>query len=178
MPTTFTVPDSGTEVWQIAKRLIANEESFRHLRDVELTYEILFAWNDEGQPLKHHGYPALAVIKINSYQDRVEGKADCTVKIDGKEWGEWNPTKREAVLHHEFLHLEVVMDKSKDKKTGEVTVHGPKSDDIGRPKLKIRLHDFEVGIFKETAEKYRGDSGDVQQIEPLVQWVQTTLNFG
>jgi hypothetical protein len=178
MPTTYNRADLGEEIYQVAEAVISREGSLKDIREAEVTYDFLMARNPEGPAVKLHGYDCTAIIKINSYKDRVQGKADCTIVVDESEWDRMGREEREGLLHHEFLHLEVVRDKTKDKKTGAVTVHGPKTDDAGRPKLKMRLHDFQVGIFKETAEKYRDKSVDVQQIEPLVQWVQTTLNFG
>lgn len=177
MPTTLSTPDKGAEIYRIAAAVIDKKGSLKDMREAGVTYDFLFAHNSEGPAVKLHGYPCAATIKINSYEKRVEGHADCVVKVDAHEWGRMDLVEREALLFHEFLHLVVVKDKEKDKKTGAVTIHGPKTDDLGRPKLKMNLHDFQVGIFKEVIEDYGQKSLDAKQIAPLVQWAQGELDF-
>lgn len=118
-----------------------------HLADAGVTVGLLLAVPKEGQEgpaLKLHGYPALAVVKVNSLKDRVEGKPDCTVQLDGEAWKDLPDARRRAVLDHELTHVVVQRDAD-----GRV-----KTDDAGRPKLKLRLHDMQVGGFEEVVKRH------------------------
>jgi hypothetical protein len=61
---------------------------------------------------------------------------------------------------------------AKNKRTGEIQL-----DDEGRPKLRIRPHDFEFGWFARTAELYGEESYEVSQAREIVaaQFVQAFL---
>ena len=96
----------------------------------------------------------MATIKINSYRDRVEGKADVTITIDGHHWDELSDAELAAVLDHELTHLELVIEED-----GSVS-----RDDIDRPKLRMRKHDFQIGGFNEVAKRHKADSLEVQAV--------------
>lgn len=120
-----------------------------------------------GGGLKHHGYASHAAIKVNSLKDRAEGKADCTIELDGDNYAEWKPQEKAAIVHHELLHLELVKDEG-----GRV-----EKDDLGRPKLKIRLHDIEIGGFTEIIEQYRESAPEAQAIANAAEYVQGMFKF-
>lgn len=118
--------------------------------------------------LAWHGYPAAAVVKINSLKDRVEGKADCTVTLNDDGEGGWlgrREQERAAVIDHELTHLYLVKD---DKGNVE-------EDDAGRPKLKMRLHDIQIGGFAEIIERHRESAIEAQQLWDNSKWVQGDL---
>ncbi len=103
---------------------------------------------------------------MNSHLDRVAGKADADLKIDEENWNGLTDRQREALLHHELLHLEVKSDEE-----GHV-----QTDDCGRPKLKIRPHDWEAGGFNQVAEAYREDSPEAIALAGLAkEWVRLDL---
>ena len=106
----------------------------------------------KGPAIKHHGYAAAAVVRIVSQKDRVSGMPDAMIDIDGDAWPEWTEQRQRAVLDHELHHLEVVKEDS-----GAV-----KLDDCNRPKLKMRLHDFEIGGFAEIAKRYKEEALEVE----------------
>lgn len=109
-----------------------------------------------GPALKEHGYPVAALIKVNSYDDRVQGKADATIKLDDLWWEEHTGEKeRRALLYQRLLCLLLDLDQD-----GQV-----KLDDAMRPRLKTRKYDATVGIFRESAEVYGEDSQDVQMVQ-------------
>lgn len=131
--------------------------------------------DDEPIPaLKHHGYPAAAVVKINSLSDREQGMKDATITIDEYTWQEKSDAEKLAILDHELAHLELKYDTS-GQGTGALI-----RDDLGRPKMKIRLHDFEFGGFHHIAERHGPQSGEVQFINGLAEakWVQQVLFKG
>lgn len=102
-----------------------------------------------GPAIKHHGIKALAKVRIVSLRDRAHGLPDAEILIDGDEWPMLSRQQRIALFDHELTHLELA---------GE-------TDDLGRPKLKIRQHDFQVGWFHEVAERHGSSSIEVQQAQ-------------
>ena len=112
-----------------------------------------------------------AIVKINSLKDRVEGKADATILLDGYQWDhEMSEDQRKAVLDHEVMHLMLERDGE-----GQIV-----ADDIGRPKLKMRLHDFHFGGFHAIAERHGPHSVEHAAVKSLgeVGWVQGVLQWG
>lgn len=149
----------------------ADDESVELLRDVMVAYhprlaeagvrvEFLEAFaprgkngEPKGPALKHHGYPALAVVKPTSHKDRVAGEADAILSIDGDRWPELTDARKRALLDHELTHLELVV------REGEIQL-----DDCHRPKLKTRPHDFEVGILDDVIRRHGADSFDADAL--------------
>ena len=101
--------------------------------------------------VKLHGYPCYATIGIIPYKQRVDKRADAEITIDESKWKDMPETQQRALLDHEITHLEVVRDEDGFLKT----------DDAGRPKLKMRLHDWQLGGFRVIAQRYGADALDV-----------------
>lgn len=130
------------------------------LADVGLLIDVVLAHSkldDDGNPtgpaLKHHGIPAAAVVKVNKLKDRVLGRGDAEIILDGDKWDEIDFEEKAAILDHELTHLVVVRDKA-----GDVAV-----DDLRRPKLKLRPHTWEFGWFDDVAHRHGAASLEVQQ---------------
>ncbi len=124
--------------------------------------------NPKGPALKHHGVPSAAIIKINSLKDRVQGKEDCTMEIDGDLWPDRPEKEKNGIFHHELQHVEV--QKEEDGST--------KLDDANRPKIKLRPHDMEFGIFYSTIDVYGSDCIDSQHLAGAAKkWKQLDLPF-
>jgi hypothetical protein len=143
---TYTKDDGAAAT--VADRLL--KLFYRDLEEAEVTIEILHASGG----LKHHGYAAAATVKINSLKDRAAGLADCRIILDGDGWEKWDTKRRQAVLDHELFHLEVQRDQEDEIK----------SDDLGRPKLRLKLHDHQLGIFEEIILRNKEHSIDAQVI--------------
>lgn len=111
-----------------------------------------------GPGIKLRGTTAYACIRVSSLEERVAGRADAVMWIDGDSYKSWQAGTLHAIIDHELTHLDLVT----DPKTEEVVV-----DDAGRTKLKLRPHDFEVGWFDEVAERHAGDSIEVRQASTL-----------
>lgn len=109
---------------------------------------------DSGPPLKHNGYPAAAVVEVTKVKQRLFGMPDAVIWIDKEHWEDLNETEQDALLDHELTHLEIAKDKE-----GEL-----KSDDQGRPVLKIRLHDFQIGGFDSVVRRWGAGSLEQQQV--------------
>jgi Putative phage metallopeptidase len=113
------------------------------------------------------GYPAAACIKITSYKDRVKGLCDAELRIDHAWWEGHNQDECKALLDHELTHLVIVEDK-----------YGrPKRDQAGRPRLKMRLHDMQVGWFHSIARRHGRDSAEWQQAQKLMEPACTKIYF-
>ncbi len=110
-----------------------------------------------GPALKHHGYPAAAIVRIKSQRDRVAGSPDAVVEVDGDRWPDWTPQEKAALLDHELQHLSLARGKE-----GEILV-----DDCFRPKLKMRPHDFQLGIFEAVIDRHGINSLDAQGYRDL-----------
>lgn len=116
--------------------------------------------------LADNGYPVAATIKITSLKDRVLGVADAVITIDAASWSELDEAGRLALLDHELCHLTV---RGGDKgivgldRDGQLDRH-PRCDDHGRPVLKIRRHDWQLGGFREIAKRHGSKSLDVRAV--------------
>lgn len=111
--------------------------------------------NDQTAPaIQVRGKEAYACIRITKLEERVAGRRDAVMWIDGDRWQAWPEATLTAIIDHELTHLEL----AEDPKTGEIQL-----DDAGRVKLKMRQHDFEVGWFDEIAERHAEASIEVMQ---------------
>ena len=124
------------------------------LDEAGVTVESLWAVGE----LKHHGYPAAAVIKIMSQEQRAAGSSDCRLKVSLEVWDEATDMQREALLMHELEHLVLLREEN-----GAV-----KTDDCHRPRLKCKLHDWELGGFASIAERYGDDAMEVRAARQVV----------
>lgn len=109
-----------------------------------------------GDGITVRGRAALACIRITKLEERVAGRGDAIIHIDGDKYKQWTPKHFDAILDHELTHLEL---------TDEVF---PEYDDAGRLRLRMRPHDFEVGWFAEVAERHGEFSAEAQQAATLV----------
>lgn len=92
------------------------------------------------------------------FLDRIEGKHDATVKIDSLWWEEHqDDEQRNALLDHETHHLVLARDED-----GKV-----KYDDAGRPKLKMRQHDMELGLFWDVIQRHGEKAVEVEVYKPI-----------
>jgi hypothetical protein len=153
-PKTYTV--AGADVTDLAAKLMSSKHEELIKAKVTVTYIMVTPpCNEEGEitgpAIKVHGWQAQACIKINSTKDRVAGKADCDCFIDADAWKEKSERERMALLHHELMHIMTT----------------DKIDDNGRPKLKMRPHDAEIGIFWDSINDFGQESPDKQAVDNL-----------
>ncbi len=127
--------------------------------DILMTQEIEPETGEVLPTLKHNKYPAVAVIKETSLKERALGLADALLIIDAVRWDELGDKEREATLDHELQHLEVQVDAESEE---------PKLDDLQRPKLKLRLHDWELGGFTAVAQRHGKHAIEVKAVRACV----------
>lgn len=133
-----------------------------------VTVNALQAWPK--LELRLHGYPVLAFIKINSVKERVQGLADATIVINGFAWQHLTGGKKTALIDHELQHLSLVL----KKKSSDAKV-----DSHGRPKLRMRRHDWQLGGFAAVAERHGVDALEVAHVrEVMGNYRQLLLNWG
>ncbi len=138
-----------------ANALIERHAALHDLWKCELKIDYLYATNDTGDAVSHRGYPALAVVRIVNLKDRTKGMGDAEITIDAAKYMKMTERQQDALLHHELHHLIIVSDEE-----GHV-----KLDDQGRPKLKMRKHDYDFGLFTDIAEIYGMDSPEVTNMK-------------
>lgn len=154
MGKTYEPVDPETEA------LIAKVRKEHHcvLENCGVTIGALFVAKEskegDAQPaLRRHGFPVAAQIQITSLADRVRGVADAKLTIDRFVWDRLPAASRLALIDHELAHLLTV---DGDDEQGR--------DDIGRPKLRIRPHDYELTGFTDVAERHGEASMEVRSL--------------
>lgn len=147
MGKTYTEPDAG--FLNIANAVLKKHHQRLVEAGVEIKWLLVHASRDKetddptGPALKLHGYPCRAIIKIYSLKDRAAGCADALCLVDGDDYLAWSDGELESVIDHEICHLELVVGKE-----------GVAVDDLGRPKLTMRLHDWQLGGFEEICKRH------------------------
>jgi hypothetical protein len=144
------------------------KENHGDLHAAGVTITALIARSEEGPAIKVRGSEAAGSIRITKLAERTLGLGDALMTLDGERMDAWTSKRLQAVIDHELRHLML----AKNKKTGQIQL-----DDEGRPKLRIRPHDFEFGWFARTAELYGEESYEVSQAREIVaaQFVQNFL---
>lgn len=146
------------------------------LAEAGVTVDLLWTEDTNGKPFLVSGYPAIARVRICSLDERVAGRADAEIVLDRGEWMGLEQAEQVAVMDHELTHLVLVYEKMGRVVTGTV-----KRDDHNRPRLKMRRHDYQVGGFRDIAERHRSHSQEWQQAvaaESLLNsWRQLELAF-
>src|ERR1700676_1607682 len=154
--------EAPLEVAERAKALV--EKHHFDLNNNSVRIDFIFAnatMNDDGvptgPPVSHNGYPALGIARILGLKDRVMGRGDGEIVIDGDRWPNLSPEKQDALLDHELEHFQLKFDKY-----GAVVL-----DDSHRPKLKVKKHDHQFGWFDSIARRHGMHSIEVNQFRAL-----------
>jgi len=136
-----------------------------HLRDAALTTDVLLAYGPKdadgdlvGPAIKRHGTTCAAQVRIINLRDRVAGRSDVEIMLDGDRIDEWSDEQLAAIIDHELTHLEL-----------KVADEGVKRDDIERPCLRLREHDHEFGWFDSVARRHGEHAIEVQQARQLLE---------
>lgn len=165
--------DRGADVLKVLQKAL--KEFHPDLVEAKVTIDCLFAFgpdDDEGViPVKLHGYPCQAVVRRTGLKERAKGCADAEIVIDEGNWNSLHVNEQLALIDHELEHLVVV------KKDGEI-----QRDDLGRPKLKMKLHDYEIGGFENVTKRHKDASAEVRNYKAFHdkhgQYLMDFLNAG
>lgn len=128
-------------------------------RKVKIDYVFAFAERDEvtlevtGNALTKNGCKALGIARKISLKDRALGRGDAEIAIDGDWWQDADEAERSALLDHELHHL----------------IATEKRDDIGRPIIKLRPHDYEFGWFRVVAARHGSASQERKQARTMME---------
>lgn len=144
----------------MATSILCEFPSHKPLLDARVTTDYVFAYAEldekTGEPIgdaiKHNGVKALGLCRKIPLKDRALGRADTEITLDGQWWESASDEDRRALLDHELHHIAVKTDK-----------RGLVRDDIGRPMVQLRKHDFEVGWFTVIASRHGAHSQEQQQ---------------
>jgi hypothetical protein len=141
-------------VHEMAREILERHHPELRLPDKSFVRLCILIAADPDKPdesaVKCHGYPAQAVVSVIPYKQRVDKRADAEIIIDQRNWENLTEPQQRAVLDHEITHLEFVIEDNIVK-----------TDDQGRPKLRLRLHDYTVEGFRTIARRYGDDAPEV-----------------
>lgn len=126
------------------------EQFHAHLIDtVKIDYVLAFGdpqkTGGHSPAIKHGGYPALGVCRIVNLKDRAKGNGDVEITLDA-DWLDDPATtdaQKLALLDHELHHIQLRYD-------GDGALI---TDDLNRPKIKMRKHDRQFGWFDAVAAR-------------------------
>lgn len=147
---------------EVMRRLKLAMDQWHHdLANARVNIGVIMAANPkDGPAVSHGGYPALASVKVVPLKDRITKGYDAEMLIDASFWKTTTEETRMALLDHELSHLELKKPKERkqDKKKkvdaeeegaddDDDTIAGQSFlvDDIGRPILKMKKGDWNVG---------------------------------
>jgi hypothetical protein len=160
-----TYQKANPEVRDMADSLLEEFTTYKPLLEAKVKIDFMFAYAERGeddQPkgfaLTRRGVRVLGITRKLGIKDRVMGRGDCEVCLDGDWWESETPLRRRALLDHELHHLEVVTD------ADGVVIR----DDLKRPKLKLRKHDIEVGWFAIVAGRHGSASIEMEQAKSIM----------
>lgn len=136
-------------------KLVINEllkaDQHEELRCHKVKVVALFVYDEDsdGEPtgtaLTMNGYPAAAVVRLTSLKERAHKLGDVELLIDGARWDKLDEQQRIALIDHELTHVRV----RTERETGELL-----TDAQGRPKLRMRRHDIQIGGFNDVIERH------------------------
>ena len=117
----------------------ATNDDHKRLTDHQVTVDVLMAEStkDGKSALSLHGYPAKAIARITPYRQRVQGMADAVIEVDAVAWDRLTYAEQVALFSHELAHLELCFTKKHNQL---------KTDALGRPKLELKAHDWQLGL--------------------------------
>jgi hypothetical protein len=149
MPTTYE--KCGDNVVSVMRRMI--KEHHPDLIEADVKIQCLFAnagkdkQGNHKPAVKRQGVACSAKVRIVSLKDRAAGNADSEIILDENVWNRLSKEEREALFDHELEHLI-------PKREGGHDGAPIETDDLGRPKLKLKPHDWEVWGFQSIVERH------------------------
>lgn len=161
---------------ELATEILCAVTTHKPILDARMKIDFIFAYasTDEvgtklGDAIRHHSCRALGLCRRLGLKDRVMGRGDCEILLDADWWETASGEQARALLDHELTHIEVMTDKH-----GRILW-----DDIKRPKLRLRPHDFEFGWFISVAERHRAAAQECIQARTMLdaagQWLWPDL---
>lgn len=139
--------------------------TYEPLFSAGVTIDLVFAYAEldekTGVPkapaLTKNGQRALGLTRKIPLKDRALGRADTEIALDGDWWKESTESEQFALLDHELYHICVKIDK-----------RGLVRDDLGRPCIVLRDHDYEFGWFNQIAQRHGVFSQEQKQAAKIL----------
>lgn len=158
MPTVFSKPEPLDPIPQLVIGLM--NKWHQELSKAGVKVGVILAANPDGVAVTHGGYPAMATMKIVSLKDRLVKGYDAELLIDEREWEDLTDESRAALIDHELCHLDLVT--KEDPISGNMILQ---RDDLGRPKLRTRKGDWNVGDgFRDVVFRHGDDAVEFENI--------------
>lgn len=123
----------------------------------ELKIDYLFCFSDAGPAITNGGYPAIGQCKVISLKDRSKGMGDVEIMLDQTAFMNMSSDQQDALIDHELNHIIILRDDDGLLKT----------DDLNRPRVTMRKHDYQMGWFTCIAQRHGAASPEVYQAKIL-----------
>lgn len=175
MPT-YQRADKAVE--QLATEVLCEYPEHTPILNARVKIDYVFAFatvDDNGVPTGHaltkNGLRALGICRKVPLKDRAMGRGDVEIALDGDWWPTAALESRKALLDHELYHVEI-----REDRHGNV-----QKDDLNRPMIELRPHDFEVGWFAAVSARHgefsieRQQAKNVMDIHHKAFWPQLEL---
>lgn len=151
---------------EIVSEILTSHDCYREILDLRVTFDVLFAYGDVdrdgnriGLAMEKKGIRHLGEARVTPMKWRAKGCCDGEILLDGDWWDEEaSEDQKKALVDHELYHFLIKKDRD-----GVV-----KRDDLGRPRLKMRPHDFEMGAFHAIAQRHGAASQEVKLARSLM----------
>lgn len=163
-----TYTRANEQVSDLAKHLIKLFHAELQDAGIRIDYVFVSTDSEDAPALSLHGNACMAIARIIGPKERAKGLGDSEISIDEALWIGKTTAEKEAILDHELHHFEL-----RRNKKGRV-----KLDPNGRPLLKMRKHDYDIGHFVHIAKRHGAASMEVQQMTRIyLQHKQTLFDF-
>jgi len=150
----YTLATTGEPVKLLARAI----KDHANLHKSKIQIAVRFVANDPGKPeLVEHGQPVGARIRVVKLADRSIVPWDAVIDVAARIWSNLDPRQRLGLLDHQLAHL-VVPEDERGK---------PKLDTDGRPILRNRNHDWNLGGFREVVQRHGPASPEARQVAVL-----------
>jgi hypothetical protein len=164
MATTFSLPDEDMQ--DLLAQAI--ERWHRRLLDLDRPVRVgLLVARNAGAlyDLTVRGAAVAARVRVIPLDQRMNNEHDAEIQISRLWWNEAKRENRLAVIDHELCHLALV------RKDGRVQY-----DDLGRPRLRLRHGDWDVGDgFAEVVQRHGIHAQEYRNMESLQRAVDRAM---
>jgi len=118
--------------------------------------------------LRHHGRPAAGLMRVTKQKERAAGMRDAVMILDLATWEKLSGLSREALVDHELRHVRL-----RDVLSDDECLR----DSSNRPILDTVPHDWEMGGFSATVERYQRNSLEAQMLAHVLGQDQVQEGF-
>lgn len=150
----------------MAASILCEFETHKPVLDARVKIDYVFAYakkGEDGEPVEpaitYRGRPALGLCRKIKTKERVLGRGDAEITLDGDWWASHDEAEKRSLLDHELHHIEVETDSNGKALT----------DDFTRPILHLRKHDVEVGWFSIIAARHGSHSVERQDAAVIME---------